>query len=150
MSPGHSTTALPGSPEEVLATIETRTSIVGTLPRYILCDELDYTDQRSAVDENSSDFFTGAPSLGFDGIPMHVVDYVAPFIKPNVIPQRGARAPDGFPVYDFLFLSDRCARVVAASKGDELLLNDMSDYGLDRQVAAVNMISTLFKNASAV
>ena len=61
------------------------------MPRYTLFDEQDYTNQRSAVDENASEFFTDVPSLGFDNIPENAKDYVAPFIKPNVIPRRGVR-----------------------------------------------------------
>ena len=53
---------LDGSPEEVLATIENRASIVGTLPRHTLCDEEDYIRQRNAVDSHAMEFFTGVLS----------------------------------------------------------------------------------------
>ena len=135
-----------------MATIEIRADYIGTLPRYTLCDEQDYTDQCSAIDEHAMGFFTGVPSLGFDNIPSHAKDYVAPFIKPNVIPRRGARAPDGSPPYEFRFLSDHCARVVAASiqEGDDQRLSAMSGYGLDRQIAKVVMISSLCKDVSDI
>ena len=141
---------LNGSTEEVLATIETRASIVGTLPRHTLCHEEDYIRQRNAVASQATEFFTGIPSLSVFDVPDHAKDYVAPFIKPNMVPWSAARTPDDSPVYEFRFLSDHCARVVAASieVGDKQRLSYMSHYGLDSQIAAVSMVDTLRKDAS--
>ena len=139
---------LNGSTEEVLATVATRASIVGTLPRHTLCHEEDYIRQRNAVASHAMEFFTGIPSLSVFDVPDHAKDYVAPFIKPNMVPWFGARPRDDTPVYEFRFLSDHCARLVAAStkEGDKQRLSYMSDYGLDSQIAAV-MADTL-KDAS--
>ena len=70
-------------------------------------------------------------------------------MKPNEVPRFGARPRDD-PVYEFRFLSDHCARVVAASieVGDEQRLWMMSYYGLDYQIAAVSIADTLLKDAS--
>ena len=141
---------LDGSTEEVLATIENRASIVGTLPRHTLCDEEDYIRQRNVVDSHAMEFFTGVTLPTIFNIPDHAKDYVANFMKPNEAPRFGARTHDANPVYEFRFLSDYCARVVAASleQGDEQCLWKMSYYGLDYQIAAVSTIDSLRKDAS--
>ena len=141
---------LDGSPEEVLATIEARARIVGTLPRHTLCDEEDYVRQCNAVASHAMEFFSGVTLPTVFNIPDHAKDYVAYFMKPNEIPWFGARAHDDSPVHEFRFLSDHCARVIAASieERDEPRLRDMSHFGLDYQIAEVIMMDTLFKDAS--
>ena len=140
---------LDGSLEDVLAKVESRALLVGTLPRFTLCAELDYENQRVKVNDSGIDFFRDVPTLNFTNIPINAKYYVAPFIKPNMIPRHDARDFNDDPAYQFRFLSDHCARVVAKSiKVDDKRLTVLPDHGLDYQLAEIIMINTLFKDVS--
>ena len=136
---------LDGSLEEVLAKVETRARLIGTLPRFIFCSELYYEDQLHVVNNYTFEFST----LSVYEIDRNAMPYIAPFIKPNMIPQYSAKDTDGSTVYEFRFLSDHCARVVAKSiKVDDKRPWVLSNHGLDYQLAEIIMMSTLFQDAS--
>ena len=137
---------LDGSLEEVLAKVETRARLIGTLPRYIFCGELYYEDQLHVVNYHAFEF----SMLSVYELDRNAMPYIASFIKPNMIPKYSASDADGDPAYEFRFLSDHCARVIAKSiiKLNDKRLNVLPDHHLDYQLAEIIMISTLFKDVS--